>query len=411
MIRRDIKIDDIPFYVKILLIFLPWFCIPGIGQLPIPLAVVALIYLIFQHKIYNKILFPVYFRVYPFRAALVLFFVYSVLSALLGLINLSILGKTTLHLYDFDVSYTPIVLQRLFLLSMCLGVMEIMRSQRWVLERVLYYWLIGMSVAVIIHVLCNVAISDELTRKGSLFKEGNHAGLYYIVSFFCGLEYIRITRDKIGYQFVALDIVGLLLTQSSAGILTLGLTIWVRQLFLSKTMASFFRTILISGVAVIVLLNSIDSFEFGAKIKEKLFEEEITAASFSRMDRMESVNIAVTLFMDNPVIGQGLQTYGFLTNDLLKGVLLDAYDFSYRRIPNNIYAEIIAEQGVVGFISFSLILCMVVFIIFRNKRDKNYNFLAGTLGVLGYWFAFPTYTILYIWVFWGIAINNRVGNE
>jgi O-antigen ligase len=105
-------------------------------------------------------------------------------------------------------------------------------------------------------------------------------------------------------------------------------------------------------MTLIVLLPSIAAgiavtgLDFG--ISEKLFEEEVTAQSFSRIDRLESISAAVNLFAEKPLFGQGLQTYGFLSNDRLSGPLLTTYDESYRCITNNIYAELAAELGLIG---------------------------------------------------------------
>ena len=87
--------------------------------------------------------------------------------------------------------------------------------------------------------------------------------------------------------------------------------------------------------------------DFG--ILDKLFEEDVTAASFSRIDRLLSIEAAFELFLRTPIFGHGLQSYGFLANDLLSGPLLEIYDWSFRRIPNNIYLELLSETGLAGF--------------------------------------------------------------
>lgn len=112
------------------------------------------------------------------------------------------------------------------------------------------------------------------------------------------------------------------------------------------------RSLIGRSLLVFVLLPSFTigismiGLDFG--IREKLFEEEVTATSFSRIDRLESNRAAIELFSEKPLFGQGLQTYGFLSNDRLSGPLLTTYDESYRCITNNIYAELAAELGLIG---------------------------------------------------------------
>lgn len=337
------------------------------------------------------------------RPTLVAFFVYCAFSAVYGYCLLSSANRTSLHLVVGDVSYLSVAGQRLLQLILAVLAFEVVRQGDCSPTQLLRWWLIGTSIAVALHVVVHVASPDDLTQRAGIFTEGNQGGLYYLLSVFIAFEYRRRERSTQAIAFVYVALVGVFLTRSSAAFLVLALALSAKHILSadSVTRGAVRGLVALGVVAAVASLMLSTGVDFG--LIEKLFEEDVTSTTFSRIDRLASIDTAFSLFLESPWIGHGLQTYGFLANNYLDGPLLAVYDESFRRIPNNIYAELAAELGLVGLILFGAFAISLLRRIGESRSDRARNLLAGTLGVLLYWLAFPTYSVLFVWVFFAIA--------
>jgi O-antigen ligase len=338
------------------------------------------------------------------RWKLLAFFFYGVLSAIFGYWELAQAHRLTLHLTTGDVGYLSVAGQRLFQLALAILAFETVRLSRIPVVELMRWWLIGMVIAVGLHVLAYLGSLDSLKQRAGIFTEGNLGGLYYLISVFVSREYGRRGHRRAGLVFACLAVAGIVMAASSAAILLLALTLGlVYVLSAGSAGARLRRTLFTVGTVV-----SIGAAMYGTGsdfgIAEKLFEEEVTSKSFSRIDRLASIETAIELFLQSPWLGNGLQTYGFLANDYLDGTLLKIYDDSFRRIPNNIYAELAAEMGIVGLLLFGGFMFALMHRIAISSADEGRNLLGAVLAVLGYWLAFPTYSVVFVWAFFGLAL-------
>lgn len=341
------------------------------------------------------------------RGWVALFFIYCLISAAYGYWNLESMGKLTLELTTGNIEYVQVVMDRLLQLILVLVAFEVVRHSRHSSRQIMRWWLQGLTGAVLLHILTYGITSDTLMQRAGTFNEGNLAGLYYLLSIFVALEYRRVAASSSSAnRFLFAAILGVFLSRSTAGIVLVTILLSF-QYALSATTR---RRLLARSLTLIVLLPSIavsiaaTGLDFG--IREKLFEEDVTAQSFSRIDRLESISAAVDLFTENPLLGHGLQTYGFLSNELLTGPLQATYDGSYRRIPNNIYAELAAELGLVGLIFYLGFIASLIRLAVKRTGIGRIHWLLGLTGVLLYWNAFPTYSVIFIWVFFGLIMKS-----
>lgn len=340
------------------------------------------------------------------RQWVVVFFIYCLASALYGYMHLDGMGKLTLHLTTGGVAYPRVVLERLLQVMLVLVAFEVVRHTRHPVRQLMRWWLQGLTVAVVLHALTYVITADPLLQRAGTFNEGNLAGMYYLLSIFVALEYRRAAPSRAANRYLLLALIGVLLSQSSASLVLLAMLLSIYYVFVARTrsrllLRSLIVFIVTPALAIGLVLAGLD---FG--IHEKLFEEEVTPASFSRIDRLESINAALQLFENAPIFGQGLQTYGFLSNELLSGPLLTIYDESYRRIANNIYAELASEMGLVGLVLFCGFLLSLIRLAWKRTGAGRRHWLLGLAGVLLYWNAFPTYTVVFIWVFFGLVLKS-----
>lgn len=340
------------------------------------------------------------------RQWVVVFFVYCLASALYGYMHLDGMGKLTLHLTTGGVAYPRVVLERLLQVMLVLVAFEVVRHTRHPVRQLMRWWLQGLTVAVVLHALTYVITADPLLQRAGTFNEGNLAGMYYLLSIFVAMEYRRAVPSRAANRYLLLALIGVVLSQSSASLVLLAMLLSIYYVITARTQSRLFLRSLAVFIAAPVLAIGLvlAGLDFG--IHEKLFEEEVTPASFSRIDRLESINDALQLFENAPTFGQGLQTYGFLSNELLSGPLLTIYDESYRRIANNIYAELASEMGLVGLLLFCGFLLSLIRLAWKRTGAGRRHWLLGLTGVLLYWNAFPTYTVVFIWVFFGLVLKS-----
>ena len=108
--------------------------------------------------------------------------------------------------------------------------------------------------------------------------------------------------------------------------IVLFIAIAARQLAVARDMGNAVKRqlLLLAGAAIVIPLLLAVGADFGTL--DKLFEEDVTAASLSRIDRLQSIENALDLFLASPIFGHGVQSFGFLANDLLSGPLAQLYD-------------------------------------------------------------------------------------
>jgi O-antigen ligase len=77
--------------------------------------------------------------------------------------------------------------------------------------------------------------------------------------------------------------------------------------------------------------------------------------------------------------------------------------FGMKPIANNVYVELLAELGITGFLLFGAFLVHV----YRHVRAPEMLPLRlGFWTILLVWNAFPSYSIMFLWAFWGVILGT-----
>ena len=151
---------------------------------------------------------------------------------------------------------------------------------------------------------------------------------------------------------------------------------------------------------------------------KKLFQpvSSVTEENFSKVDRYLTGRNAFKQGVDNPFVGVGPYNYALhydYYNDYRNVINQPSEWFqnyilrkNRRAITNNVYLEVWAEYGVIGFIIFMLFLAKTLLISFKNKDDL---ITGGLLAMYLSFNAFPSFIMLFLWVFLAIpyAINYQ----
>jgi hypothetical protein len=309
-----------------------------------------------------------------------------------------------LHLTDKDIDYYAVALARLIQIILVFVSFEYMRLNKINAIDAMKWWLTGMIISLTYHLYLYGFTSDELLQRSGTFLEGNFAGLYYLLSFFIALQLYNFRANFFVFLMIILSLVGIILTKSTAAILSLFLALLVREIIRPGRAIAKIKGILIYFISIGSIITALNFTILDNSISEKLLGQESNRYTFSRVDRIDSAYAAIELFKKSPIIGSGLQSYGFLIGDASLETRFLNYDYSFRRIPNNIYAEILCELGLVGSFLFGLLLIRFYRLI---KNNAGYNFTAALISIYFYWLAFPTYAMLYVWCFFGLAASLK----
>jgi len=254
--------------------------------------------------------------------------------------------------------------------------------------------------------------------RNATFKEGNIFGGYMLASLAMILPLFFVEdheRKPFSLFFVYfiffIHIFALFISYSTIAILAL---FFIFMLFFIATHKQNFRiyskkfyTKMLSLLAIILLVF----FIFGDQhlIYQKLVGKD-PFWSFSRKDRTNMALTAVRIADKNLLFGIGATNYGFYYNDFSEFGMKDSIN---KRIPGNIYVEILCESGIVGL---SLFLCSIISIIMfflikkvgldENLRHIPNGLFCGFLGMLFIFLAFPTFTLTFYWVLLGFLISS-----
>lgn len=223
------------------------------------------------------------------------------------------------------------------------------------------------------------------------FKEGNYAGLFFCLAFILSI-YIK------KYIFSALIFLSLVPTVSAMGFASILLFFMCFCcLYLIKRKKHLYILLIISIISILpFFLNTNEDLSFLiAKFIPTNEVSEYEDAHNSRNERLNLIRIAANIGVDNPIWGVGLSKFGIHLAHYNKSRKYNI-DTARTYIVNNIYFEILAELGMPAWITF-LILCW--FILRVSLKDTTGIALSGMIVILFYFMAFPTFSVIYVWVF------------
>jgi len=160
------------------------------------------------------------------------------------------------------------------------------------------------------------------------------------------------------------------------------------------------KTLFISILAISVIVSM-----FSGDVITKITDDEVNPLSFSRFDRLASFMSGISMFSDHWLFGVGIQGYAFALPNYADPFIEDFFDWNSRRIANNIYAEWLAEYGIIGTLAMLMLLYKIIKPILSRKRHGSI-LLAGAVSILLSWLAFPSYTVSFHWI--GLAVLVRL---
>jgi hypothetical protein len=241
------------------------------------------------------------------------------------------------------------------------------------------------------------------------------AGLIYKQSYF--------TKSKVSYIFlVFIFFIALIITFSRApyiGIVIGALILLVVPLRYNFLLAfsKFIKFMFAAGAGLLFL-----SFVIGKNIFSIILRRYFSIQIFYDLSTHERATMIITqlnIFKEFPILGVGLGNFGFYYSNFKPSWGYAVAESGRSFLPTqNIYGEIIAETGILGILSFCLILLLVVIIglkTFKYSKSSFYKatslgLVSGFVGYMATMFAVGDfYNFPFMWVLMGLIVaQNRI---
>jgi len=291
--------------------------------------------------------------------------------------------------------------------------------EKWVLGAIIvavYGWYLFLSSKLNIPYFKLPGIDDPQMLEGfirsSTFKEGNYFGLFLLLS-----ASVSFYLKKMSHGWFLLFSV--IVSMSTISIISVFFFIFF---FYRKKLLRLGILIKVIPVIIIGTLLIIQTEFYQKYIYGKLFDstKTLTQNNFSKVDRIITGNVAFYSGIENPFFGVGPANYGLHYDhyNKYKKIVVNRNEYfdhfaqrkNERAIPNNVYLEVLSEYGVVALVLFLLFLFLILTKAYYLKEDA---IVAGVFIIIISFNAFPSFIMLFIWVFLSIpfAIHRTRLNQ
>lgn len=242
-----------------------------------------------------------------------------------------------------------------------------------------------------------IALGDNEFIRSGTFEEGNFLGLYLV----CSTAVAWYARRPAAALFLSATV---FITFSTANVIGLAL-FWLGTgwSFAFSRQGGVRRGVAIAAIAgsatliAALLVMTGYAMEF---VVEKLTTDEFS----SKFDRLDTAIAGLRMFVDHPLVGVGIGQYNYhYQSYYVVDVFARLRD--YQSIANNVYVELLAETGLLGF------GCALLFQrrLLRAARGAQLAPLRwGAAAILLVFNAFPSYVLLFLWAFWALLYAAAV---
>jgi O-antigen ligase len=234
----------------------------------------------------------------------------------------------------------------------------------------------------------------EVIRSGT-FEEGNFFGLFLVASVAVALYAGRV-RAALALSLTVLITFS---TVNFAALILLWTVLFRDRL---RGLSPVRRWLVVAGavVGVVAFVGFLLVTEY---IQTVVVGKLVGENAVSRLERVGFALTGLRMFLEHPVTGVGISQYGFFYEryEVFDLGLLSNFG-GRKRIANNVYVELLAETGIVGFALFAAFLRQV----WREARSAELRPLRiGLVAMLIVWNAFPSSTIMFIWAYFGLVMG------
>lgn len=241
----------------------------------------------------------------------------------------------------------------------------------------------------------------DVVRSGP-FEEGNYFGLYLVCSMVIALWAGARTGERFWYRCLPLFAAGIFVSASPAALAVVVVLLGVTAVH-PATPRGFRVVTAVVIVGVMGALLGTDLFRKLVldKFSLLIFGGITDAGNISLMQRTNEMVHAWRVFLDHPV-GVGIGNFGYFWGDHPEFFTeLDVDYNAVKQIPNMVYLEILSEQGAQGLVLFLFAMGSLSSALYWRRERL---LLLGLWAMLAYFVVFPTFRLVFLWVFWAFLL-------
>jgi O-antigen ligase len=213
----------------------------------------------------------------------------------------------------------------------------------------------------------------------------------------------RIIRPAL-YGSLLLQSLCLVLTTSTGGFLGFAASLIAAVVLLRGPVRRRFVTLTV--LMALVLLGPVIYVAMGSSLARNLATATVGKPTHvSAIERTIFVVTALEMFLDHPLLGVGPGLYNEHARKYTS-----ALGQLRVVIPNNVYAELLSETGILGFVSFMALLYGVWrHALWKWRGSDRSDVLAASLlialvSLAVQFMAYPTFKMEFIWLLFGLSL-------
>ena len=258
------------------------------------------------------------------------------------------------------------------------------------LSQILKWFVLGIITAIVIclidalyQFITTGEESELFYGKLSTFLHPGYFSLYVNLALMICLEGLIkkegniILNRKFTFFLLCLFAVMIILLSSKTGILTMLLSCSVGAFYWIKKTKAYLKSVFALIILSIALITTY-SYSYSFKVRIDEVFKTITADNKSHEStsivRMEAWKTSINLILNNPVIGYGVGDS--------KDILMQSYKdnnlpilYEKQLNPHNQFLQVLLSIGVIGFVTFILILLLPSYYSIKNKNYLYFFFI------------------------------------
>ena len=270
----------------------------------------------------------------------------------------------------------------------------------------------------------SILYADNFRRVYSFFNNPNTFGAYLVLTFlFC--IHLELSEKKVDIYFHSLLILGILLTGSRSSTMALVIIIILEIIYELKfkiyRKPTLIMTILIimclSSIFNIILSNVSQRVNISSSSKNTMINKSnVLLDRFNEIKdnkiltksntngRIYSIKTGFRIYSNYPLFGSGFGSYGDAASLILGSPIYKQYSIPNDFYADNEYIKVLAENGTIGFIPYTLFLLMLLKMVYKSKNILKFTIFI-TVCFLGLFYnVFEVQIIsMFFWFTLGIA--------
>ena len=257
-------------------------------------------------------------------------------------------------------------------------------------------------------------VGEYKGRNNGLFLEPSMYVLYQTWMVLFSYVYRKKFKGNHGKIFLWINAISLLATLSSS--LAAFAVVLLSMPFVFKASIKT-RLSIIFGLAAFVLMIIVvaeqlglsDTLQYVLYYKIENFFTPADHTMDSGAFRNFTSRVGLEIFKDHPLLGVGVGNSPFFMHlyEGKMGIVTWGEGLSMSTMPQSFYACLLAEQGILGGLGFSLLLIGTIHKVWKYRNCGNLGkiFYLGVLVNFGVLFTVPIIYSMYLWVFMALALS------